>query len=171
MRITVDDRQVRQLFERAPDAVTRRLKKLVEAAAVDVQREMRIAAPVAVTGQLRGSIRYIVRPLRIQAEIKPEVQYAEFVEAGTRPHLVSVAEGTPLRAWAKLKGINPSSAWLRLPTAMRGMRPARSTSAAGLIRRKISAFIERGSYATDRAVGGSECRLRTSRIPACVRRR
>jgi Bacteriophage HK97-gp10, putative tail-component len=107
MLIAVKDENVRRLFERAPQLITRRLKSLVEASAIDVLREMRIAAPVAVTGQLRGSIRYVVSPLRIQAEIKPEVNYAEPVEYGTKPHLVSVAEGTPLRAWAKLKGINP----------------------------------------------------------------
>lgn len=103
----IEDAQVRALFERAPAMVTSRLKSLVEAAAIDVQREMRIAAPVAVTGQLRGSIRYVVSPMQIQAEIKPEVQYAEDVEFGTKPHPVSVAEGTPLLKWAKLKGINP----------------------------------------------------------------
>ena len=55
----IEDANVRALFERAPAEVTRRLKSLVEGAAIDVQREMRIAAPVAVTGQLRGSIRYV----------------------------------------------------------------------------------------------------------------
>jgi hypothetical protein len=103
----IEDAKVRQLFERAPAAVTTRLKSLVEAAAIDVQREMRIAAPVAVTGQLRGSVRYVISPAQIQAVIKPEVEYAEDVEFGTKPHHVSVAQGTPLLAWAKLKGINP----------------------------------------------------------------
>jgi hypothetical protein len=82
--ITVKDENVRRLFERSPQMISRRLKSLVEASAIDVQREMRIAAPVAVTGQLRGSIRYVVSPLRIQAVIKPEVKYAEPVEFGSK---------------------------------------------------------------------------------------
>jgi hypothetical protein len=117
----IEDAAVRQLFQRAPQMVSTRLKTLVEASAIDVQREMRIAAPVAVTGQLRGSIRYVVSPLRIQAVIKPEVNYAEPVEHGSKPHLVSVAEGTPLRAWAKLKGINPYA--LQHSIAKKGTKP------------------------------------------------
>jgi Bacteriophage HK97-gp10, putative tail-component len=103
----IEDAKVRSLLQRAPQMVTTRLKRLVEAAAIDIQREMRIAAPVAVTGQLRGSIRYVVSPMQIRAVIKPEARYAEPVEFGSKPHYVSVAPGTPLLAWAKQKGINP----------------------------------------------------------------
>lgn len=117
----IDDVRVRELFQRAPAMVTSRLKSLVEAAAIDVQREMRIAAPVAVTGQLRGSIRYVVSPLQVHAVIKPEVKYAEGVEYGTKPRRVSVAEGTPLLAWAKLKGINPYA--LQKSIARKGTKP------------------------------------------------
>jgi len=119
--VTVDDLKVRQLFERAPAVVTRRIRTLVEAAAIDVQREMRIAAPTAVTGQLRGSIRYVVSPLQVQAIIKPESQYAIDVETGTKPHAVSVAPGTPLLAWAKLKGINPYA--LKASIMRKGTKP------------------------------------------------
>ena len=42
----IDDAQVRDLFQRAPQMVTTRLKSLVEAAAIDVQQA---------AGQGRGS--------------------------------------------------------------------------------------------------------------------
>lgn len=105
--VKVDDRAVIDLFQRAPDVVKLRLRQLIEGSAIDIQREMRIAAPVAVTGDLRRSIRYTFSAAKLQAEVGPTVNYADDVESGTKPHLVSVAEGTPLRAWAKLKGINP----------------------------------------------------------------
>jgi len=105
--ISLDDRQVVRLFQRAPGAVTLRLRQLIEGAAIDVQREMRIRANVGVTGNLRRSVRYTFNAAALRAVIEPAAQYAEYVEKGTRPHMVSVAEGTPLRAWAKLKGINP----------------------------------------------------------------
>ena len=49
----VDNAEVLELFARAPTAVKRRLTQLVEGGAIDVQREMRQQAPVAVTGYLR----------------------------------------------------------------------------------------------------------------------
>ena len=107
MRITVDDSQVIALFNRAPEAIRRTIGQLVEGAAIDIQREMRIIAPIAVTGDLRRSIRYTYSAATLSAVIEPAANYAEDVEQGRKAHFVSVAEGTPLRAWAKLKGINP----------------------------------------------------------------
>lgn len=102
-----DATDVQRLFERAPGAVRTRLRQLVEGAAIDVQREERLAAPIAVTGHLRRQIRYTFSPARLQATVWPDTPYAEAVEKGSRPRWVSVREGSPLRDWAKLKGINP----------------------------------------------------------------
>jgi hypothetical protein len=56
--ISLDDRQVVRLFQRAPGAVTLRLRQLIEGAAIDIQREMRIRAGVGVTTRLRTIMHY-----------------------------------------------------------------------------------------------------------------
>src|SRR4051794_15076468 len=105
----LDDAQVRRLVQQAPAAVLNRLRQLIEGAAIDIQREMRIQAPAGVGGGagLRGSIRYKFSPLALRADVGPNVPYAAAVEEGSRAHWVSVREGSPLRRWAKLKGLNP----------------------------------------------------------------
>ena len=105
--IAIDDRQVRQLFAKAPQAAVRRLMQLVEGATIDVQGEMRRNAPVAVTGHLRGGIKYTINQARFEGKVEPDVNYAAPVEYGSRPHWVSVRPGTPLNRWAKQKGISP----------------------------------------------------------------
>lgn len=105
--ISVDDKRVRRLFERAPGAVRLRVRQIIEASAIDTQYEMRRDAPVAVTGQLRASIRYKVAPMGLQAEVRPHADYADEVEFGRGPGPVSVAQGTPLRKWAEFRGLNP----------------------------------------------------------------
>lgn len=119
--ISVDDRRVRRLFQRAPGAVKLRIRQIIEAAAIDTQYEMRRDAPVAVTGQLRASIRYKVAPLGLQAEIRPHVDYADEVEFGRAPGPVSVAQGTPLRRWAEFRGLNPYA--VQSVIERRGTRP------------------------------------------------
>ena len=103
----VDNAEVLELFARAPTAVKRRLTQLVEGGAIDVQREMRQQAPVAVTGYLRRSVQYRFSPGLIQAIIEPQAKYAAAIEEGRGPHHVSVAEGTPLRDWAEFRGLDP----------------------------------------------------------------
>lgn len=105
--ISVDDAQVVAMLRGAPEILRRRTSELVEGAAIDVQREMRIQEPVGVKGQLRGSTRYTFIPELLSAEIKPTVDYGPDVENGSKPRYVSVKEGTPLRAWAEFKGLNP----------------------------------------------------------------
>ena len=104
---SLDDLEVRRLFERAPEAVSVRLRQLVEGGAIDVQREMRIATNVGVTGNTRRSVRYTFNALQLSAVIEPTAENAEALEKGSPPHFVSVAEGLSLRDWANLKGINP----------------------------------------------------------------
>ena len=82
----LDDAQVRRLVERAPATCLNRLRQLVEGAAIDVQREMMIQAPVGVGGGagLRGSIRYTFSAAQLRADVGPNVPYAEAVEQGSR---------------------------------------------------------------------------------------
>lgn len=109
LAVTIDSDQVVTLLKQAPGAVQTTLRQLIESAAIDIQREMIIAAPVGIHGGagLRGSIRYTLDLSNFSAEISPAISYAQDVESGTEPHYESVAEGTDLRAWADLKGINP----------------------------------------------------------------
>lgn len=106
-QIVVDDTVVSRMFDKLPAAVVTRIGRLVEGAAIDVQRQMRILAPVAVTGQLRRSITYRYSPATLSAVIEPSVDYAADVEKGTRAHYVSAAPGSSLRAWAQQKGLDP----------------------------------------------------------------
>jgi hypothetical protein len=119
----LDDAQVRRLVQRAPAAVLAQLRQLIEAAAIDIQREMIMQAPVGVGGGagLRGSIRYKFSPTQLRAQVGPNVPYAAAVEQGSRPRWVSVREGSPLRRWARLKGINPYA--VQRSIARKGTRP------------------------------------------------
>lgn len=105
--VSIDDARVVKMLTALPGNLGARVRQLIEGAAIDVQREMRIAAPIAVTGQLRGSIRYTFSPTNLRAEVMPEAPYAADVEYGTPPHKVSAAPGSSLRAWAEQKGLNP----------------------------------------------------------------
>jgi HK97 gp10 family phage protein len=103
--IDVDSRQVQMMLKVAPDKVNDRLKRVLNVVAIETQREMRIAAPVAVTGDLRQSVKWDVTGLT--ATIGPTAKHAEFVEKGTRPHWTSARPGSSLYKWASLKGISP----------------------------------------------------------------
>lgn len=120
-RVDIKNEQVKRLLDVAPDKVRMRLRQLVEGAAIDVQREMRIKAPIAVTGQLRGSVRYAFDPARLRAVVEPVAKYAPGVEYGQPPHMVSVKQGTPLWQWARLKGINPQA--LQYSIERKGTKP------------------------------------------------
>lgn len=109
MQITIDDADVVAMLGRAPAAVQQRLRELIEGSAIETQREMRIEAPIAVTGDLRGSIRYSYSAAAMSAVISPNVPYADDVEKGGPARYVSVAPGSSLRAWAVQKGLNPDA--------------------------------------------------------------
>ena len=119
--VEIDAKEVTRLFKSAPEVTTRRVRQLIEGSAIDVQREMTIAANVGVTGNLRRSVRYKMNPAQLEAEIKPDANYADAVEYGTKPHYVSVRPGTPLAQWARLKGINPYA--LQRSIARKGTKP------------------------------------------------
>ncbi len=69
--------------------------------AIYMQREARMAAPVD-TGRLRNSIGTEAPNTRTRS-IGPNVEYAEYVEFGTRPHMPPVGA---LAGWAKRHGLN-----------------------------------------------------------------
>lgn len=117
--IDVDSRQVQAMLKTAPDKVNERLKRVLNIVAIETQREMRIAAPVAVTGDLRQSVKWDVAGLT--ATIGPTAKHAEFVEKGTRPHWTSVRPGTSLYKWAMLKGIAPGA--VQRSIAHKGTKP------------------------------------------------
>lgn len=106
VNIIVDAAQVIGVFKRAPEAAVRRLNNEIESAAVESQRLIRKASPTH-DGAYRRSVTYKLYPAELRAEIGPRVNYAKWVEEGSRPHWTSVKEGTPLRKWADDKNINP----------------------------------------------------------------
>lgn len=106
LKITVDTKQVERMLAKAPALTRKRLGQLVEHGAIEVQREMRLVAPVAVTGDLRRSVRYTYNATSLSAVIEPTAKYAAAVENGARPHWPPYKAGTPLAQWAKKKGMN-----------------------------------------------------------------
>lgn len=143
MTITVDSRQVEEMLARAPVATKRRLRELVERGAIDIQREMRIAANVAVTGDLRRSVRYTFNTATLSAVIEPTAKYAAAVENGSRPHFVSARPGTPLSRWAISKGINPYA--VAKSIAKKGTKPHPFVQPTfNKMKPQVERYIERG---------------------------
>lgn len=84
-----------------PKMVDRPCRNFLERASILVQNEARRLAPVD-TGRLRGSIGRDVGAR--QAEIGTNVDYAPYVEKGTRPHFPPVAA---VAGWATKRGLEP----------------------------------------------------------------
>ncbi len=120
MQVVVDSAAVQAMLASAPAKVKDTIRMQIEGAAIAVQREMRIEANVGATGDLRRSIRYTYTPSLLQAEISPNVPYSADLEYGGPPRWVSVAPGTPLRAWADIKGLNPYA--IRASIAKKGTK-------------------------------------------------
>jgi len=55
-------------------------------------------------GQLRSSIKYTIIPSEMAVYVGSDVEYAEFLEYGTKPHVVPLKAIEP---WAKRHGLNP----------------------------------------------------------------
>lgn len=121
--VSFDNKRVKHLLEVAPIATRLRLRQLIEGAAIDIQREERIQAPVGVHGGsgLRGSIRYQFNAENLEAVVLPVISYAEDVEKGTQPHWTSARSGSSLYQWARLKGINPYA--VQRSIARKGTKP------------------------------------------------
>ena len=120
LSVTIDSEEVVGMLSRAPAATRKTVGQLIEGSAIDVQREMRIQAPVAVTGDLRRSIRYVYSPVSLTAEVTANVPYAHDVEHGTSAHYVDASPGSSLARWADQKGLNPYA--VRANIAKRGTK-------------------------------------------------
>ena len=109
MVLVVDDKAVRRVFAQAPQRAVARMGQLIEGAAIDIQREMRMRVNVGATGETRRSINYRIGGRGLEAEIKPQLDQRRVaaLEYGSRPHWTSVRPGTSLYRWATHKGINP----------------------------------------------------------------
>lgn len=121
VRVDIDDTSVQEMFGRAQVELKTKVRQLIEGAAIDIQREMRLVAPVAVTGDLRKSVRYSFSVAQLRAEVSPNVPYARDVERGGKPRYESVKPGSSLRKWAELKGLNPYA--VRNSIAKKGTKP------------------------------------------------
>lgn len=82
------------------------LKKALEKSAITVQREIMIAAPHGVTGDLARDVG--IEFVELSAIVKPKKKYAIFVEKGTKPHTPPISAIEP---WARKKGIPVGAVW------------------------------------------------------------
>lgn len=121
MNVTIDASDVQRVFRELPTRSLAVLNRLIESSAIDVQREMRIKAPVGASGDMRRAVKYRLDPANLSAEIYPDEPYAEAVEKGTRPHWTSARPGSSLYRWATHKGINPYA--VQASIAKKGTRP------------------------------------------------
>jgi HK97 gp10 family phage protein len=108
------------MLAQSPEQTKRTVHQLLEKAGIQVMAEMRLHAPVAVTGDLRRTVHYVFQADGAVA-VEPTASYAEYVEKGTKPHFVSVKPGTPLYRWAMQKGIPPFA--LKASIAKKGTKP------------------------------------------------
>jgi HK97 gp10 family phage protein len=100
-----------------PQVVGLPLRNMIQKSAALVSRKAKEKAPVD-TGRLRQSIHW--RTTRdIEAIIEPSVDYAAFVEFGTKPHW---PPSGALDGWARRHGISPAFLVARA-IARRGTKP------------------------------------------------
>lgn len=105
LNVQIDSDRAQQAFAKAPDVMRRSLERYIDRAAHEVAREARRRAPKAfstLTNSInvhRGGL--YLREHQISRVIAPSVNYAAFVEGGTRPHRPGPRNG--LAEWVKLK--------------------------------------------------------------------
>jgi HK97 gp10 family phage protein len=94
--------EFRRALRRFPKVAKRGAKRGMKRGVLRVQRSARQSAPVD-TGRLRASIAYVVRVLAngVRGIVGSAVEYAPFVEFGTRPHWPPIAA---LETWARRHG-------------------------------------------------------------------
>ena len=90
LSITIEKTDFGTITRRLEDAI----RNLIERTTDLAEEEMKRRAPVR-KGRLRGSIRKRVDLVNLEAEVGLGVEYAIFVELGTRPHIIR-----PIRAQA-----------------------------------------------------------------------
>ncbi|WOI85993.1 HK97 gp10 family phage protein [Rhodococcus qingshengii] len=119
VRIDVDTARVEQLLVTAPDKLNDAMRRALKLSTIETQREMRQKVHVGVTGDARNSIRADVTGLT--GTVGPTAKYALPLETGSRPHWVSIKNGSSLKKWADIKGI-PARA-VQLSIARKGTKP------------------------------------------------
>lgn len=125
----LDDLQRKLVGSRADAPV----KRFLDRGAFMIQGSARKKAPVGVSGRLRNSIG-VESPSMRSRRIGPNVDYAEPVEKGSKPHLPPAGA---LDAWARRKKMDPER--LRWSIAKKGtkahpfMQPAADEAETGLV--------------------------------------
>ena len=111
----VDDGRVRWAFRWAPDKMARALDSGLDSAAMEMveaaQTELRRNDSLAFS-TLVMAIDY-ERPHRFEREVKPNTDYAVYLEKGTRPGYWP--KRGPIAAWLKARGVgDPKAATARV---------------------------------------------------------
>jgi len=92
IKVTVQKADLKIVVSRLEKAVRGLLRELASFA----EEEMRRQAPER-TGRLRRSIRKRLNLAALEAEVAPTVEYAVYVEVGTRPHVIRPVRAQALR--------------------------------------------------------------------------
>ena len=102
----VDSKALEEALGKAPDTVKRGTHSLLERAGIQTQGIMKTKVKTGVSGELKKSIKYFFLDY-LSIGIEPTAKHAAPHEYGSKPHWVSVRDGSPLKMWATAKGINP----------------------------------------------------------------
>jgi len=96
-----------EALEAAAVEVREQIPTVMGKAVLVLEREAKVLAPVD-TGRLRSSIASEVRGAAMETVgvVGSNVEYAPYVELGTKPHFPPYRPGTPLGRWAELHGVS-----------------------------------------------------------------
>lgn len=85
LSVTIDDRELRAAFAKAPGLVKREVQGWIETTAAMVERHAKTREVPVVKGQLQNSISQTIRPFH--AIVKPRTVYMHWVHDGAKsPH-------------------------------------------------------------------------------------
>lgn len=112
IEIDIDNKRLKQAFDRAPRVVTTKLRGWVAESAALSERSAKqhITQDVSrgSSGITRSSIHQITGLNRLSTTVKPTVKYAYWVHEGRKPgKMPPFGEGSSLNRWAKRMGMNP----------------------------------------------------------------
>ena len=102
----IESGALRKALQKAPDTTKKGIHSMLERSGIQTQGIMKTKVKTGVSGELKKSVKYFFTDYMTVA-IEPTAKHAAPHEHGSKPHWVSVKEGTPLNMWAKAKGINP----------------------------------------------------------------
>lgn len=103
MRVVINDKQLRQALQVAPERVLIGIHTSLTRSAIQTQGYFVRNMPAGASGNLRRSVTFKFLN-RLSVRIEPQAKYADYVETGTKPHMPPVSAITP---WARIKGLNP----------------------------------------------------------------